>query len=280
MNKNLKKKPLVRTLFWVLALLFLNSFLPSAIVCAQKHVGYAADYAKSPRFHVLFFWDPTAEPAHVHFDQQALEFFHKLSYGEGFTYEKTTDFAPYVDKLQQFDLIVMLNAMPRTDAERKAFEQYMENGGGWMGFHAAAYNDANTHWDWFNQFLGCGKFYCNNWPPQPALLKNEHTKHHAITKTLPKEFIAPASEFYQWEPSPRKNKNVEVLLSISPKMYPFGIKDIVRWGDFPVVWTNKKYRMVYLNMGHGEEGFIDANQNLLFVNAFRWLVAHRLNPQR
>ena len=51
----------------------------------------------------------------------------------------------------------------------------------------------------------------------------------------------------------------------------FGIKDIVTHGDFPIVWTNKKYRMVYLNMGHGDESFIDAMQNLLFTNAFRWV---------
>ena len=42
-------------------------------------------------------------------------------------------------------------------------------------------------------------------------------------------------------------------------------------GDFPIVWTNRRYRMVYLNMGHGDEAFIDATQNLLFTNAFRWV---------
>lgn len=31
--------------------------------------------------------------------------------------------------------------------------------------------------------------------------------------------------------------------------------------------------MIYLNMGHGDEEFIDATQNLLFVNAFRWVVS-------
>ena len=44
-------------------------------------------------------------------------------------------------------------------------------------------------------------------------------------------------------------------------------------GDWPVVWTNKNYRMIYLNMGHGDEEYIDATQNLLFVNAFRWVVS-------
>ena len=31
--------------------------------------------------------------------------------------------------------------------------------------------------------------------------------------------------------------------------------------------------MIYLNMGHGDEEFIDATQNLLFVNAFRWVIS-------
>ncbi|MBQ4003801.1 MAG: ThuA domain-containing protein, partial [Bacteroidaceae bacterium] len=111
----------------------------------------------------------------------------------------------------------------------------------------------------------------NNWPPQPALVECDTTEH-PVTRTLPAQFVAPASEFYQWNPSPRLNPDVTVLLSISQKMYPFGIKDVVKWGDFPIVWTNNKYRMIYLNMGHGDEGFIDATQNLLFVNAFRWIV--------
>ena len=83
--------------------------------------------------------------------------------------------------------------------------------------------------------------------------------------------MVPASEFYQFSPSPRANADIEVLVSISPRMYPFGIKDIINYGDFPIVWTNRRYRMVYLNMGHGDEAFIDATQNLLFTNAFRWV---------
>lgn len=238
---------------------------------AQVTDDYPADYAGDRiRFHALFIWDPNAESAHVEFDQQALHFFHKLSYGEGFTYDVRTECPNRLDSLQRYDVVVMLNALPQAADQRRAFEQYMEQGGGWIGFHATGYNDKDTHWPWFNEFLGCGTFLCNNWPPQPALVEVD-TQLHPITRTLPKEFVVPASEFYQFSPSPRANKDVEVLVSISPKNYPFGIKDIVLFGDFPIVWTNKNYRMVYLNMGHGDEGFIDATQNLLFTNAFRWV---------
>ena len=85
--------------------------------------------------------------------------------------------------------------------------------------------------------------------------------------------MLPASEFYQWEEDLRARENIQVLLSLSPKNYPFGIKDIVYGGDWPVVWTNRNYRMIYLNMGHGDECFSEATQNLMFVNAFRWIVS-------
>lgn len=234
---------------------------------------YAADYAKAPRFRALLLWDPKAEEAHVQFDKDAIRFFKKLTYGEGFILDTTDDFAPYADSLSRYDVIIMCNAQPRGDRQREAFRRYMEQGGGWLGFHAAGYNDRHTnYWPWLNTFLGCGFFYCNNWPPQPALLDIDDPGHD-ITRSLPQHFTAPASEFYQWKPSPRTNKDVKVLVSISPKMYPFGLKDVVKWGDFPVAWTNTRYRMVYLNMGHGDEGFTDATQNLMFVNAFRWVVS-------
>ncbi len=244
---------------------------------AQAPEGYPANYAKAPRFKALIYYTQHAEEAHVQFAEQATTFFKKLNYGDGFVLDITTDFSKYpYEKLKAYNVVIMLNTSPNTKAERDAFEQYMENGGGWVGFHAAAYNDKNTHWPWFVQFLGGGVFYCNNWPPQPVLVEVDN-EAHPVTKNLPASFVAPASEWYQWTPSPRQNKDVEVLLSLSPKNYPLGIKDVVNFGDFPIVWSNKNYRMIYLNMGHGDEEFIDGTQNLLLVNAFRWVVSKDKN---
>ena len=244
---------------------------------AQVPEGYPANYAKAPRFKALIYYTHHAEEAHVQFAEQATTFFKKLNYGDDFVLDITTDFSKYpYEKLKEYNVIIMLNTSPNTKAERDAFEQYMENGGGWVGFHAAAYNDKNTHWPWFVKFLGGGVFYCNNWPPQPVLVEVDN-EEHPVTKNLPASFVAPASEWYQWTPSPRQNKDVEVLMSLSPKNYPLGIKDVVNFGDFPIVWSNKNYRMIYLNMGHGDEEFIDGTQNLLLVNAFRWVVSKDKN---
>lgn len=258
-------------------LFFLLFTACTLLTYAQVPEGYPANYAKAPRFKALIYYTQHAEEAHVQFAEQATTFFKKLNYGDGFVLDITTDFSKYpYEKLKEYNVIIMLNTSPNTKAERDAFEQYMENGGGWVGFHAAAYNDKNTHWPWFVKFLGGGVFYCNNWPPQPVLVEVDN-EEHPVTKNLPASFVAPASEWYQWTPSPRQNKDVEVLLSLSPKNYPLGIKDVVNFGDFPIVWSNKNYRMIYLNMGHGDEEFIDGTQNLLLVNAFRWVVSKDKN---
>lgn len=109
---------------------------------AQVPEGYPANYAKAPRFKALIYYTQHAEEAHVQFAEQATTFFKKLNYGDGFVLDITTDFSKYpYEKLKEYNVIIMLNTSPNTKAERDAFEQYMENGGGWVGFHAAAYND-------------------------------------------------------------------------------------------------------------------------------------------
>jgi len=98
---------------------------------------------------------------------------------------------------------------------------------------------------------------------------------HPISKGLPAQFTAPANEWYSWKPSPRLNKAVKVLLTLDPANYPLGLKDALTAGDLPVVWTNTHYRMLYMNMGHGDKIFTDPTQNHLFENAVLWLGTHR-----
>ncbi len=229
--------------------------------------------AQFPRFKVLAFYSKNVEGDHVRFANDAIRFFKDLTSGGGFVFDTTSTMSDLNDnKLKNYQLVMMLNDFPRTPGQREAFTRYMGNGGGWYGFHVAAYNDKDTNWAWGLDFLGGGVFYRNNWPPMPAKLVIDDPKH-AITKGLPSSFIAPVNEWYQWKPSPRERKNIKVLVSLSPDNYPFGLKDIVPDGDFPVVWTNTDYRMIYLNMGHGSQIFTDATQNKLIIDAFRWVIA-------
>jgi len=229
--------------------------------------------AQFPRFRALAFYSEEVEPAHVEFAHDAISFFQDLTIGDGFVFDITSNMDDLnSEKLDDYSVIVFLNDFPRSEEQRRAFEEYMEKGGGWFGFHVAAYNDRTTDWPWFLEFLGGGVFWRNNWPPMPAKLVINNSMHE-VTRTLPQYYVAPINEWYQWKPSPRLNPDIEVLVSLSIDNYPLGLKDIISDGDCPVVWTNKNYRMIYMNMGHGNRIFTDPTQNNLIISGFRWLVA-------
>ena len=85
----------------------------SAVLTAQDDGEYAANYAREPRFRALVHYEPGAEEAHVQFDKQAIDFFHKLTYGEGWLMDVTTSLADYpYEKLKDYNIIISLNAMP------------------------------------------------------------------------------------------------------------------------------------------------------------------------
>lgn len=150
----------------------------------------------------------------------------------------------------------------------------MPNGGAWLGFHAAAYNDGNTKWPWFVDFLGGGVFRRNNWPPQSA--KPDDRRRVASRDEGDARVVHVAAErVVPVGAEPARAENVKVLVTLSPENYPLGFKDTVTDRDFPVVWSNTDYNMVYMNMGHGERIFVDPTQNYLIYNAVRWLMRER-----
>jgi hypothetical protein len=230
--------------------------------------------AQEPAFKVLAFYSMDVESDHVKTANDALAFYRDLAAKNNFVFDATTDWGKLNDQdLKPYNLILWLNEFPKNAEQRAAFEKYMEHGGGWIGFHVAGYNDKTTKWPWFVDFLGGAVFYSNNWPPLPAKLTVDD-RTSPVTKGLPASYMSPANEWYLWQPSPRLNKNVHVFVTLDPSNYPIGVKDVIPNGDLPVVWTNTKYRMIYMNMGHGLHGeniYSDATQNKLFANAILWL---------
>ena len=233
--------------------------------------GSARPQAPQPKFHVLAFYSEHTEADHVEFARQALTFFKTQAAQHQFEWEATTNWDDMNEaNLRHYQVVVWLNDDPHTPAQRIAFEQYMNHGGAWLGFHAAGYNDRDTGWPWFVNFLGGAVFFANNWPPLPAELAVD-APGDPVIRGLPRSYLAPANEWYLWKPDPRANKDVKVLVTLKPSNYPLGMKDTLTSGDLPVVWENTKYRMIYCNMGHGDKIFTSPVQNRLFSNAILWL---------
>ena len=223
------------------------------------------------RFRALAFYSESTEPDHVDFAKDALKFLSQRAAIEHFTLETTTRWDDLNDdRLRNYQLVIWLNESPSNAEQRRSFERYMERGGAWLGFHAAAYNDKDTNWPWFVDFLGGAVFDSNSWPPLPAHLIVDDPAH-PVTAKIPGAFESPANEWYVWNPSSRLSRDVHVLVSLDPSNYPIGLKDVLTSGDLPVVWTNTKYKMLYMNMGHGDKIFASPLQNDLIDNAVNWL---------
>jgi uncharacterized protein len=233
-------------------------------------VAAAAAQSQPNSFRVLAFYSTHVEGDHVEFALQAIPFFQAIAARDHFTFLTTTnwdDMNPVV--LRQYQVVVWLDDAPSTAAQRTAFADYMEHGGGWMGFHIAGWMDNRATWPWFADFLGT-VFSGNSWPPLPATLTIDDPTHPAV-KGLPASFLSPANEWYSWQPDPRSSPHIKVLMTLAPSNFPLGFKDTLGGGDIPVTWTNTKYRMIYTNMGHGDKILDSATQNRFFEDALLWL---------
>ena len=215
----------------------------------------------SSRFKVIAFYTERNDLAHISFVHEANKWFPKMATQYNFVYDSTNDWSKLnTDFLSQYQVVLFLDTRPDVPEQRAAFKKYMDNGGAWMGFHFAGFaltpSDFPQNWDWYhNKFLGSGSYVSNTWHPTPAVLRVEDTTHPAV-RHLPLTFSSAPNEWYRWQNDLRTNPDIRILLSIDSTSFPLGTgpkpHEIWHSGYYPVVWTNKKYRMIYFNMGHND----------------------------
>ena len=245
-----------------------------AIACLAVSAAPPVLSAQAPqpaRPKVLAFFTPGGEIDHVLFAQQAMRAFGAGADAGGYVFAATSDWDALSETtLRDVRVVIWLNDMPHTPAQRAAFEQYMQHGGRWLGFHVSGFG--STAWPWFTDFMGGSRFSASNWPSLPARV-NADDSAHPILKGVPATFVAPINEWYAWTPSPRANPDVKVLLTLDASNFPLGVKNTLNGGDIPVAWIHARYRMVYLNFGHGDRIYSAPALPTVIDNALRWLLA-------
>jgi len=249
----------------------------------------------APQFKVIAFYTGKNDQAHISFVNEANQWFPKMGAQYHFAYDATTNWNNLnADFLSQYQVVLFLDTRPENPAQRQAFQKYMEQGGAWMGFHFAGFaltpSEVPQNWDWYhNQFLGSGQYVGNTWRPTSAVLRVEDTNHPA-TRRLPETFKSSPNEWYRWTNDLRTNSDIKILLSIDPASFPLGTgpKQYEIWhsGYYPVVWTNQKFKMIYMNMGHNDmdyehkfdntnktlsSTFNSESQNRLIIDGLLWL---------
>jgi hypothetical protein len=248
-----------------------------------------------PDFRVVAFFTGKEDQAHISFVHEAERRFPEMAAKYNFDFDTTSNWKNLNPEfLANYQVVVFWDTRPEDPAERAAFQAYMEHGGAWMGFHFAGFaltpSDYPANWDWYhNTFLGAGSYVSNTWRPTSAILRVED-RNHPATRNLPATFKTSPSEWYRWEKDLRQNPDIDILLSIDSTSFPLGTgpKPYEIWhsGYYPVVWTNRNYRMIYFNFGHNdidyEHKYDSTNKTLsytlnnpvqdrLIVDALLWL---------
>lgn len=216
---------------------------------------------KQDPFRVIGFFTAKNDRAHISFVHEANKWFATQATLNNFIYDSTSDWNNLnANFLSSCQVVIFLDTRPETPRQRAAFEQYMKDGGAWLGFHFAAFaltpSTYPQNWDWYhNQFLGSGQYKSNTWRPTSAVLHVEDSSH-PVTQGLAHTFSSAPNEWYRWENDLRKNPDIDILLAIDSSSFPLGTgpkpHEIWHSGYYPVVWANKKYRMLYMNMGHND----------------------------
>jgi hypothetical protein len=245
-----------------------------------------------PAFRVIAFYTAKNDKAHISFVHEANRWFPEMAATHHFTYDSTSNWANLNARfLADYQVVLFLDTRPEEPAQRAAFRQYMQQGGAWMGFHFSAFaltpSTYPQNWDWYhNEFLGSGSYKSNTWRPTPAVLRVEDRTHPAA-KGLPETFKSAPNEWYRWTNDLRTNPNINILVAIDSTSFPLGTgpkpHEIWHSGYYPVVWTNRKYNMIYMNMGNNDidyEGktdkelsstFASDSQNKLILDSLLWL---------
>ncbi|MCD9874654.1 ThuA domain-containing protein [Streptomyces sp. NR30] len=242
--------------------------------------------ASAQPFRVLALYNGTWDAAHISFVHEANDWFPRQAAQNGFSYTASNNWDLLANGgVNGYQVVLFLDDLPQSAAQRTGFERYMRGGGAWMGFHVSAFTTDAQSWPWYHdQFLGSGNFKSNTWGPTTAVLRVED-RTHPSTRNLPATFTSSVSEWYSWSNDLRRNPDIRILASVDPSSFPLGTDPDQSWysGYYPILWTNTKYRMLYADFGHNamdydtdttlSSTFASRTQNRFLLDGLKWLGA-------
>ncbi len=166
--------------------------------------------------------------------------------------------------LSGYDVVVFLctTGDVLNSAQELAFQEFIENGGGYVGLHAAA----DTEYDWAFYGRTVGAYFKTHPAIQKAKVKIED-RSHATSYFLPAEWHR-TDEWYTYRANPRKTEGLNVLAALDESTYQGGGMD----GDHPITWWQevKEGRAWYTGFGHTKETYAEPDFQKMLGEAIVW----------
>lgn len=153
--------------------------------------------------------------------------------------------------LARYDAVIFLSAtgttLPRRTQQR-AFERYIQGGGGYLGIHAAS--DTRGKWPWYERLVGAR--FTQHAPGTTLATVQVEDRTSAATKDLPKVWQR-TDEWYDFDRNPRAGAHV--LATVDETTY----EGATMGADHPIAWCHRYDggRSVYTAMGHTRESFTE-----------------------
>lgn len=174
----------------------------------------------------------------------------RLAAQHGFTLAATEDPAQFdAANLSRYAAVIWLSTTGDVlDARQQAaFEQYIRDGGGYVGVHAAA--DTEYDWSWYGGLVGA--YFVGHPAVQPATVRITDPAHPS-TAGLPPAW-ARTDEWYDFRNNPRPD--VHVLATVDESSYQGGSMG----PDHPIAWCHAYDggRSWYTALGHTVDSYTE-----------------------
>jgi len=177
--------------------------------------------------------------------------------------------------LAQFDVVVWNNVSGDvlTGAQREAFRAWLQQGGGYVGLHAAGDN-SHAAWPWYRDDVIRAKFIGHPIDPQfqQAVVRIEQPADPIVAARG--ESWTRTDEWYSFAQSPRA-PDLRVLATIDERSYEPGSffgTPLAMGADHPVMWKHcvGRGRAFYSAMGHTAETYAEPGYREVLTRAIAW----------
>ena len=180
-----------------------------------------------------------------------------------------------------FDVVVWNNTSGKVlnPEQRDHFRNYLENGGGFVGIHAAG--DNSHQWDWYEDEVIGARFSHHPMNPQfqeGDLSLETDSADSILIDELPTSWTR-EDEWYIFYNNPREVGFTILYRLDGSEINPNGNIPLLasdrEWGmgeDHPIAWYNSvgEGRTFYSAMGHQAGAFEEVNHLRMLENAIRW----------
>jgi cytochrome c len=191
-----------------------------------------------------------------------IEAIKKLGSENGFDVDATEDSLQFNKKnLKKYAALIFLCPTQKVFGpdEEKALQEYIHNGGGYVGIHAAT--DCEYNWPWYGQLSGA---YFKSHPKQQQAKLIIVNKNHPSTSFMPDTWER-LDEWYNFKDI---NPNTTVLIKIDETSYTGGEN-----GDnHPMAWYHEFEggKAFYTELGHTEASYADPMYLKHILGGIQW----------